>query len=127
MQVLLACHNAYASLIFASDTAGYTVGILTEGLRDVAITRAIFPFAGQAPHSIRQAICIAYRATETGGIVLARGIILMTAAKHDAAKPLEIEALLLIGRCEGVATKPRDFEAHGALNSTSHHERDTVI
>ncbi|QQO35488.1 hypothetical protein JJC00_07525 [Bradyrhizobium diazoefficiens] len=50
----------------------------------------------------------------------------MTAAKHDAAKPLEIEALLLIGRCEGVATKPRDFEAHGGLNSTSHHERDTV-
>lgn len=51
----------------------------------------------------------------------------MTAAKHDATKPLEIEALLLIGRCEGSATKPRDFEAHGGLNSTSHHERDTVI
>lgn len=51
----------------------------------------------------------------------------MTAAKHDTAKPLEIEALLLIGRCEGMATKPRDFEAHGGLNSTSHHERDTVI
>lgn len=51
----------------------------------------------------------------------------MTAAKHDATKPLEIEALLLIGRCEGLATKPRDFEAHGGLNSTSHHERDTVI
>lgn len=51
----------------------------------------------------------------------------MTAAKHDATKPLEIEALHLIGRCEGVATKPRDFEAHGGLNSPSHHERDTVI
>lgn len=51
----------------------------------------------------------------------------MTAAKHDPTKPLEIEALLLIGRCEDVATKPRDFEAHGGLNSTSHHERDTVI
>lgn len=51
----------------------------------------------------------------------------MTAAKHDATKPLEIEALLLIGRCEGPATKPRDFEAHCGLNSTSHHERDTVI
>lgn len=51
----------------------------------------------------------------------------MTAAKHDATKPLEIEALLLIARCERVATKPRDFEAHGGLNSTSHHERDTVI
>lgn len=51
----------------------------------------------------------------------------MTAAKHDATKPLEIEALLLIGRCEGSATKPRDFEAHGGLNSMSHHERDTVI
>lgn len=51
----------------------------------------------------------------------------MTAAKHDATKPLEIEALLLIARCEGSATKPRDFEAHGGLNSTSHHERDTVI
>lgn len=51
----------------------------------------------------------------------------MTAAKHDAAKPLEIEALLLIARCEGVATKPREFEAHGGLNSASHHERDTVI
>lgn len=51
----------------------------------------------------------------------------MTAAKHDATKPLAIEALLLIGRCEGSATKPRDFEAHGGLNSTSHHERDTVI
>lgn len=51
----------------------------------------------------------------------------MTAAKHDATKRLEIEALLLIGRCEGLATKPRDFEAHGGLNSTSHHERDTVI
>ncbi|QQO13916.1 hypothetical protein JJB99_32035 [Bradyrhizobium diazoefficiens] len=51
----------------------------------------------------------------------------MIAAKHDTTKPLEIEALLLIGRCEGVATKPRDFEAHGGLNSTTHHERDTVI
>lgn len=51
----------------------------------------------------------------------------MTAAKHDAAKPLEIEALLLIDRCEGLATKPRDFEAHGGLNSRSDHERDTVI
>lgn len=51
----------------------------------------------------------------------------MTAAKHDATKPLEIEALLLIARCEGAATKPRDFEAHAGLNSTSHHERDTVI
>lgn len=51
----------------------------------------------------------------------------MTAAKHDATKPLEIEALLLIGRCEGAATKPRDFEAHDGLNSTSPHERDTVI
>lgn len=51
----------------------------------------------------------------------------MTAAKRDAIKPLEIEALLLIARCEGAATKPRDFEAHGGLNSTSHHERDTVI
>lgn len=51
----------------------------------------------------------------------------MTAAKNDATKPLEIEALLLIARCEGAATKPRDFEAHGRLNSTSHHERDTVI
>lgn len=51
----------------------------------------------------------------------------MTAAKHDTTKPLEIEALLLIGRCEGMATKPRDFEAHDGLNSTSHHERDTVI
>lgn len=51
----------------------------------------------------------------------------MTAAKHDAAKPLEIEALLLIARYEGAATRPRDFEAHGGLNSTSHHERDTVI
>lgn len=51
----------------------------------------------------------------------------MTAAKHDAAKPLEIEALLLIARYEGAATRQRDFEAHGGLNSTSHHERDTVI
>lgn len=51
----------------------------------------------------------------------------MIAAKRDAAKPLELEALLLIGRFEGVATKPRDFEAHGGLNSTPHHERDTVI
>lgn len=51
----------------------------------------------------------------------------MTAAKHDAAKPLEIEALLLIARYEGVATRPRDFEAHGGLNSTSRHERNTVI
>lgn len=51
----------------------------------------------------------------------------MTAAKHDVAKPLEIEALLLIARCEGAATRPRDFEAHAGLNSTSHHERDTVI
>lgn len=51
----------------------------------------------------------------------------MTAAKHDAIKPLEIEALLLIGRCEGAATKRRDFEAHGGLSSTSDHERDTVI
>lgn len=51
----------------------------------------------------------------------------MAAAKHDATKPLEIEAPLLIGQCEGVATKPRDFEAHGGLNSPSHHERDTVI
>lgn len=51
----------------------------------------------------------------------------MTAAKHDAIKPLEIEALLLIGRCEDVATQPRDFEAHGGLNPASHHERDTVI
>lgn len=51
----------------------------------------------------------------------------MTAVKHDAAKPLEIEALLLIARCEGAATRQRDFEAHGGLNSTSHHERDTVI
>lgn len=50
----------------------------------------------------------------------------MTAAKHDAAKPLEIEALLLIGRCEGATTTPRDFEAHGTLNSTSRHERDTA-
>lgn len=31
----------------------------------------------------------------------------MTAAKHDAAKPLEIEALLLIARYEGAATRPR--------------------
>lgn len=51
----------------------------------------------------------------------------MTAAKHDAAKPLEIEALLLIARYEGAATRQRDFEAHGGLNSASHHERDTVI
>lgn len=51
----------------------------------------------------------------------------MTAAKPNAAKPLEIEALLLIGRCEGATTKPRDFDAHGAWSSTSHHERDTVI
>lgn len=51
----------------------------------------------------------------------------MTAAKHDAAKPLEIEALLLIARYEDAATRQRDFEAHGGLNSTSHHERDTVI
>lgn len=51
----------------------------------------------------------------------------MAAAKHDATKPLDIQALLLIARCEGVATKPRDFEAHGGLNSTSHHERDAVI
>lgn len=51
----------------------------------------------------------------------------MTAAKHDAAKPLELEALLLIARCEGVATKPRDFEGHAGLNSASHHEGDTVI
>lgn len=51
----------------------------------------------------------------------------MSAAKHDATKPLEIEALLLIARCEGAATKPRDFEAHGGLKSTSDHERDTVI
>lgn len=51
----------------------------------------------------------------------------MTAAKHDAAKPLEIEALLLIARCEGAATRPHDFEAHGGLTSTSDHERDTVI
>lgn len=50
----------------------------------------------------------------------------MTAAKHDATKPLDIQALLLIARCEGVATKPRDFEAHDGLNSISHHERDTV-
>lgn len=51
----------------------------------------------------------------------------MTAAKHDAAKPLEIETLLLIARHEGAATRQRNFEAHGRLNSTSHHERDTVI
>lgn len=51
----------------------------------------------------------------------------MTAAKHDATKPLDIQALLLIGRCEGAATMPRDFEAHGGLNSTSHHERGTVV
>lgn len=51
----------------------------------------------------------------------------MTAAKHDSAKPLEIEALLLIARCEGAATRPRDFEAHGGLNSTSDHERNTVV
>lgn len=51
----------------------------------------------------------------------------MTAAKPNAGKPLEIEALLLIARCEGATTRPRDFEAYGALNSTSHHERDTVI
>lgn len=51
----------------------------------------------------------------------------MTAAKHDAIKPLEIEALLLIGRYEGAATRQRDFEAHGRLNSTSHYDRDTVI
>lgn len=50
----------------------------------------------------------------------------MTAAKHEATKPLEIEALLLIARCEGAATRPRDFEAHGGLNSMSHHEQDTV-
>lgn len=50
----------------------------------------------------------------------------MTAAKHDATKPLEIEALLLITRCEGATATPRDFEVHGALNSTFHHERDTV-
>lgn len=46
----------------------------------------------------------------------------MTAAKHDPAKPLDIQALLLIARCEGAATMPRDFEAHGGLNSTSHYE-----
>lgn len=51
----------------------------------------------------------------------------MTAAKHDAGKPLEIEALLLIARCEGAATKTRDFKAHGGLNSTSDHERNTVF
>lgn len=51
----------------------------------------------------------------------------MTAAKPNAGEPLEIEALLLIARCEGATTRPRDFEAHGALNSTSHHDRDTVI
>lgn len=50
----------------------------------------------------------------------------MTAAKPNAAKPLEIEALLLIARCEGATTTRRDFEAHGALNSTSHRERDTA-
>lgn len=31
VQILLASHNAAASLILASGTAGYTVGILTEG------------------------------------------------------------------------------------------------
>ncbi|MBH5389397.1 hypothetical protein [Bradyrhizobium diversitatis] len=51
----------------------------------------------------------------------------MTGAKHDAVKPLEVETLLLIARHEGAATRQRDFEAHGSLNSTSHHERDTVI
>lgn len=125
VRILLASHNASASLMLASGTAGYTVGILTEGYEALRYP-APFLHSPVKHHFIRQAICIAYRATQTGGIVLARGIILMTAAKHDAAKPLEIEARLLIGRCEGVATKPRDFEAHGGLNSTSHHERDTV-